>query len=78
MKIKVGDIVRSKDNMNITILNGDMEGVDKGEYFVVIDYGEFEEHDKEFEGWTLLSQKNMTKSRWDKEHCSVDEWFTKE
>lgn len=78
MKIKVGDIIRSKDNMNINILDGDIENIKKGDYFVVIDYGDFEEEDEECEGWTLLSQKNKTKSRWDKEYCSVDEWFIKE
>ena len=83
MKIKVGDIIRSRHRMTITIDNGDTcdeEHVEKGEYFVVVDYGEFTDHlDDEIRiGYTLISQKHMTKSRWDREHCILENSFIKE
>lgn len=80
MKIKVGDIIRSRHHMDITIDEGDTEQVAEGEYFVVIDYGEYTDcdHDKICVGYTLLSQKRMTKSRWDKEYCILEDSFIKE
>ena len=82
MKIKVGDIVRSKHAMRITIDLGDCEDeekVEKGQYFVVIDYGEYKDENKEtLVGWTLLSQKHLTKSRWEKDFCILEDSFIKE
>ena len=83
MKIKVGDIIRSRNRMTITIDKGDTsdeeEQVGEGEYFVVVDYGEYPNHNENeiCVGYTLLSQKRMTKSRWDKEYCILEENFTK-
>ena len=83
MKIKVGDIIRSMHRMTITIDKGDTsdeEHVEKGEYFVVVDYGEYVDHDDDeiCVGYTLLSQKRMTKSRWNKEYCILEDSFIKE
>lgn len=83
MKIKVGDIVRSRHHMSITIDtgdSGDTEKVEKGEYFIVVDYGEYPNHDENeiCVGYTLLSQKRMTKSRWDKEYYILEDSFIKE
>jgi hypothetical protein len=80
MKIKVGDILRSRYRMTITIDKGDKsdeEHVGEGEYFVVIEYGEYKEDRTCVVGWTLLSQKRMTVSKWDEEHCILEESFTK-
>ena len=83
MKIKVGDIIRSRHHMSITIDQGDVgdtEKVEKGEYFIVVDYGEYTDYDddKICVGYTLLSQKRMTKSRRDKEYCILEDSFIKE
>lgn len=83
MKYNVGDIIRSRHRMTITIDQGDVgdtEKVEKGEYFVVVDYGEYVDHDDDeiCVGYTLLSQKRMTKSRWNKEYCILEDSFIKE
>jgi hypothetical protein len=80
MKIKVGDILRSKHDMIITVQDDEEEQVDEGEYFVVVDYGEYPNHNENeiCVGYTLLSQKRMTKSRWDKEYCILEDSFIKE
>jgi hypothetical protein len=80
MKIKVGDILRSKHDMIITVQDDEEEQVDEGEYFVVVDYGEYTDCDDDeiCVGYTLLSQKRMTKSRWDKEYCILEDSFIKE
>lgn len=77
MKIKVGDILRSKHDMIITVQDDEEEQVDEGEYFAVIDYCEYKEYTKKCVGWTLLSQKNMTISKWNEAHCILEENFTK-
>ena len=82
MKFKIGDILRSKDDMRITILNGKNEegcdeDVEQGEYFIITDYGEYEDQSDTRTGWTLLSQKNASRSRWDESYCDLDKSFTK-
>jgi hypothetical protein len=77
MKIKVGDILRSKYDMIITVQDDEEEQVGEGEYFAVIDYCEYKEYTKKCVGWTLLSQKRMTVSKWHEEHCILEESFTK-
>jgi hypothetical protein len=71
MKIKVCDILRAKESMIINVDPDDQdEKVSKGDYFIVIDYGEYKWEDETYVGWTLLSQKSISKSRWSKEDCS--------
>ena len=78
MKFQVGDILRSKNVMIISNDNDDSENVYKGEYFLVIDYGEYTDCDTKCFGYTLLSQKTATRSRWDEEYCIIEETFVKE
>ena len=81
MKYQVGDILRSKKAMIISNDNEDSENsenVNKGEYFIVIDYGEYTYYDTKCFGYTLLSQKSATRSRWDEEYCIIEETFDKE
>lgn len=84
MKYRVGDILRSKDDMRITILNGkneeeDEEIVNEGEYFIIIDYGVYKYDERHaYIGWTLLSQKSASRSRWDENYCELSESFIKE
>lgn len=82
MKFKVGDILRSKDDMRITVLNGKNEeggeeDVNEGEYFAIIDYGEYEDESGTCTGWILLSQKNASRSRWDESYCDLNKSFIK-
>lgn len=80
MKIKVGDILRAKESMIINVDPDDQdEKVNRGDYFIVIDYGEYKSENKKYVGWTLLSQKTASKSRWSKEYCSpMSDHFCKE
>ena len=78
MSLKVGDILRAKESMIIGVEPDDLvEKVSKGDYFIVIDYGEYKSEDKTYVGWTLLSQKSTSKSRWSKE-CPMSDHFCKE
>ena len=80
MKFKVGDILRSKDDMRITAgKNEDLEeDVEQGDYFIITYYGEFEDvYGDTHIGWTLLSQKNATPSRWDESYCDLNKSFIK-
>jgi len=84
MKFKVGDILRSKGDMTITVPNGKNieegeEDVEQGEYFAIIHYGEYEDEydDCTCIGWILLSQKNASRSRWNESYCDLSYSFIK-
>ena len=78
MKYKVGDIIRSNDNMTISDLNDNNENVDKGQYFVVVSYGQrIDEEGYKQSGHTILCQKSGRYSFWDEDDASLDEYFNK-
>jgi hypothetical protein len=79
MKYKVGDIIRSKDNMTITDLDHNDEKVYEGQYFVIVSYGErLNGEDIEESGHTILCQKSGSYSFWNEEYAFLSESFDKE
>lgn len=80
MKYKVGEIIRSNFTGFVSIgPNSDIdEPVNEGEYFIVLNYGEYQQDLETKVGWTLLSQKYNTTSLWDETMCPLNEYFIKE
>jgi hypothetical protein len=79
MKYKVGDILRSSDNMTIIDLDERDQQVYKGEYFIIVSYGihEYADGSQTLMGYKLLSQKSGTCSFWERE-VFFSESFNKE
>jgi len=78
MKFNVGDIIRSKYDMMISQLNDNNETVDKGQYFVIVSYGQrIDEEGYKQRGYTILSQKSGNYSFWDEEDAPLNENFNK-
>jgi hypothetical protein len=79
MKYKVGDILRSADNMTIADWSGCNQKVYKGEYFIIVSYGTHEYADgiETRIGYKLLSQKSGTYSFWEEENAPLSESFNK-
>ena len=78
MKYKVGDIIRSKYTMIISDLNDNNETIDKGQYFVIVSYGErLNGEDIEESGHTILCQKSGSYSFWDEEEAPLYKIFNK-
>jgi hypothetical protein len=79
MKYKVGDILRSADNMTIIDLDECDQKVYEGEYFIIVSYG-IHEHADDIQtrmGYKLLSQKSGTCSFWEEEEAPLSESFNK-
>jgi hypothetical protein len=76
MKFNVGDIIRSKNNMTMTTLQEEDEDVDKGQYFIVVSYGERKDY-SDGVGHTILCQKSGSHSFWDEENAPLNESFNK-
>jgi hypothetical protein len=78
MKYKVGDILRAKTDMVVTIgveqCDTD-ENVKGGEYFVITNIRESSKYDSF--GYVLLSQKTASLSLWSTDDCDLSESFTK-
>jgi hypothetical protein len=79
MKYKVGDILRSADNMTIIDLDECDQEVYKGEYFIVVSHGihEYADDIQTRMGYKLLSQKSGTCSFWEEEEAPLSESFNK-
>lgn len=79
MKYKVGDLLRSADNMIITDWNDCDQKVYKGEYFIIVSYGihEYADGIETRIGYKLLSQKSGTYSFWEEENAPLSESFNK-
>jgi hypothetical protein len=79
MKYKVGDILRSADNMTITDLDYCDQKVYEGEYFIVVSYGihEYSDGIETRIGYKLLSQNSGTCSFWEEEEAPLSESFNK-
>ena len=78
MKFNVGDIIRCKSAMIITDLNDKDETVDKGQYFIVVSYGERMSDYVEESGHTILCQKSGKYSFWEEEEAPLSDSFNKE
>lgn len=78
MKYKIGDILRAKEDMVVTIgveqFDTD-ENVKEGEYFVITNIRESKKYDNF--GYVLLSQKTASLSLWSTDDCDLSECFTK-
>jgi hypothetical protein len=79
MKYKVGDILRSADNMTIIDLDECDQKVYEGEYFIIVFYGihEYADDIQTRMGYKLLSQKSGTCSFWEEEEAPLSESFNK-
>ena len=78
MKFNVGDIIRCKNTMIITDLNDKDETVDKGQYFIIVSYGERMSDYVEESGHTILCQKSGRYSFWEEEEAPLSDSFNKE
>jgi len=76
MKFNVGDIICSKYKMTMTTLQEEDEDVDKGQYFIVVSYGERKEY-SDGVGHTILCQKSGSHSFWNEEFAPLNESFSK-
>jgi hypothetical protein len=79
MKYKVGDLLRSADNMTIIDLDECDQEVYKGEYFIIVSHGihEYADDIQTRMGYKLLSQNSGTCSFWERE-VFLSECFNKE
>lgn len=78
MKYKVGDILRAKTDMVVTIgveESDTDENVKGGEYFVITHIRESSKYDSF--GYVLLSQKTASLSLWSTDACDLSESFWK-
>lgn len=78
MKYKIGDILRAKEDMVVTIgveQSDTDENVKGGEYFVITNIRESSKYDSF--GYVLLSQKTASLSLWSTDDCDLSESFTK-
>lgn len=78
MKYQVGDILRAKEDMVVTIGIEECdidENVKGGEYFVITNIRESKKYSSF--GYVLLSQKTASLSLWSTDACDLSESFTK-
>lgn len=78
MKYKIGDILRAKEDMVVTIgveQSDTDENVKGGEYFVITNIRESSKYDSF--GYVLLSQKTASLSLWSTDDCDLSESFWK-
>lgn len=77
-KTRVGKLVSASSNMNIINIGFHSESVKRGQVFLVVAYGKYNDYgDDGFpgNGYILLSQESGKYSFWQEEEAPIDEYF---